>query len=123
MNRDMKLSRNEKMTESQQAFVDSFLYHEILGSLSYLAIHTQPDIAYAVNACSRFSNTPTFTACRVLIRILENISNTFDVGITYFGEIMDIHECCDSDWAGDQDTCRSTTEFLAFVAGWSIAWQ
>jgi hypothetical protein len=123
MYRDMKLSRSEKMTESQQAFVDSFPYQEILGSLSYLAIHTRPDIAYAVNACARFSNQPTFTACRVLIRILEYISNTFDVGITYSGEIMDFHGFCDSDWAGDQDTRRSTTGFLAFMAGGPIAWQ
>jgi hypothetical protein len=123
MYRDMKLSRNEKMTESQQTFVDSFPYQEILGSLSYLAIHTRPDIAYAVNACARFSNKPTFTACRVLIRILEYVSNTFDVGITYTGEIMNFHGFSDSDWAGDQDTRRSTTGFLVFMAGGPIAWQ
>jgi len=111
------------MTESQQTFVDSFPYQEILGSLSYLAIHTRPDIAYAVNACARFSNKPTFTACRVLIRILEYVSNTFDVGITYTGEIMNFHGFCDSDWAGDQDTRRSTTGFLVFMAGGPIAWQ
>jgi hypothetical protein len=111
MYRDMKLSRNEKMTESQQTFVDSFPYQEILGSLSYLAIHTRPDIAFAVNTCARFSNKPTFTAYRVLIRILEYVSNTFDVGITYTGEIMNFH------------ARRSTIGFLVFMAGGSIAWQ
>jgi hypothetical protein len=88
---DMKLSRNEKMAESQQAFVDSFPYQEILCSLSYLAIRNRPDIAYVVNACASF----TFTACHVLIRMLEYISNTFDVGITYSGEIMHFHGFCD----------------------------
>ena len=36
---------------------------------------------------------------------------------------MDFHGFCDSDWAGDQDTRRSTTGFLAFMAGGPIAWQ
>ncbi len=54
---------------------------------------------------------------------MEYVSNTFDVGITYTGEIMNLHGFCDSDWAGDQDTRRFTTGFLVFTAGRPIAWQ
>ena len=123
MSRDMKLTRTEDMTETQEEFVSKFPYQEVLGSLLYLAVHTRPDIAYAVNACARFSSRPTYTACRVLIRVLEYISNTYDVGITYRGHAMDLHGYSDSDWAGDLDTRRSTTGYLAFMAGGPIAWQ
>jgi hypothetical protein len=38
--------------------------------LLYLAVNTRPDIAFAVNACARYSNSPTYAACRILVRIL-----------------------------------------------------
>jgi hypothetical protein len=123
MTRDMKLTRDEKRTAKQQAYVDSFPYQELLGSLLYLAVNTRPDIAFAVNACARYSNSPTYVACRTLVRILDYVSNTLDVGIVYRGTVWDIHGFCDSDWAGDIDTRRSTTGYLTFMAGGPIAWQ
>jgi hypothetical protein len=58
MTRDMKLTREEQRTPKQQAYVDSFPYEELLGSLLFLAVNTRPDIAFAVNACARYSNSP-----------------------------------------------------------------
>ena len=123
MTRDMKLTREEQRTPKQQAYVDSFPYQELLGSLLYLAVNTRPDIAFAVNACARYSNSPTYAACRTLVRILDYVSNTYDVGIVFRGTDFDIHGFCDSDWAGDIDTRRSTTGYLTFMAGGPIAWQ
>jgi len=119
----MKLTREEQRTPKQQAYVDSFPYQELLGSLLYLAVNTRPDIAFAVNACARYSNSPTYAACRTLVRILDYVSNTYDVGIVFRGTDFDIHGFCDSDWAGDIDTRRSTTGYLTFMAGGPIAWQ
>jgi hypothetical protein len=79
MTRNMKLSRDEQRTPKQQAYVNSFPYHELLGSLFYLAVNTRPEIAFAVNACARYSNSPTYAACRTLVRILDYVSNTYDV--------------------------------------------
>jgi hypothetical protein len=123
MTRDLKLTREEKRTAKQQEYVDAFPYQELLGSLLYLAVNTRPDIAFAVNACARFSNSPTYATCRTLVRILDYVSNTCTVGIVYRGADFDIHGFCDSDWAGDIDTRRSTTGYLTFMAGGPIAWQ
>ena len=87
MTRDLKLTREEKRTAKQQEYLDAlFPYQELLGSLLllYLAVNSRPDIAFAVNACARlFSNSPTYAACRTLVRILDYVSNTCTVGIVY----------------------------------------
>ncbi len=59
----------------------------------------------------------TYAACRTLVRILHYASNTFTVVIVYRGADFNIHGFCDSDWAGDIDTRRSTTGYLTFMAG------
>ena len=123
MTRDMKLTKDEDMTPKQRQYVESFPYQELLGSLLYLAVNTRPDIAFAVNACARFSNNPTYSACRTLVRILDYVANTVHVGIMYRGHDFNIHGFCDSDWAGDIDTRRSTTGYFSFMAGGPIAWQ
>jgi hypothetical protein len=86
----------------------------------YLAVNILPNIAFAVNACARFSNIPTYAACHILVRILDYyVDNTIHAGIVCRGHDFDMHELCDSDWAGDIDTRSSTTEYLTFMAGWT----
>jgi hypothetical protein len=123
MTRNVKLTREEQQMAKQQEYVDAFPYQKLLGSLQYLAVNTRPDIAFAVNPCARFSNSPTYAACRTLIQILDYVSNTCTVGIVYRGTDFDIHGFCDLDWAGDIDTRWSTTGYLTFIAGGQIAWQ
>ncbi len=91
MTKDLKLSREEQQTAKQQEYLDAFPYQELLGSLLYLTVNTRPDIAFAVNACACFSNSPTYAACRTLVRILDYASNTCTVGIFYEGSDFDIH--------------------------------
>ena len=123
MSRDIKVTKDEVMTEEQQVYVDAFPYQEIIGSLMYLDVNTRPDIAYAVNTCARFSSRPTYTACRCLLRILAYLSKTYSVGIVYSGTEMNFHGYCDADWGGNKDNGRSTTGFLNFMAGGPISWQ
>jgi hypothetical protein len=123
MTRDLKLTREEQRTAKQQKYVNAFPYQELVGSLLYLAVNTRTDIAFAVNVCARFSNSPTYAACRTLVGILDYVSNACTVGIVYRGSDFDIHGFCDSDWAEDIDTRRSTTRFLVFMAGGPITWQ
>ena len=45
--------------DSTSAVELASVYREVVGSLNYLVTCTRPDIAYAVNQVSQFSNSPT----------------------------------------------------------------
>jgi hypothetical protein len=45
-------------------------YRELIGSLLWISNGTRPDIAFAVNTLSKFTNTPGLTHWRVALRIL-----------------------------------------------------
>lgn len=77
--------------------MDLFPYQGVLKFLLYLAVNTRLDIAFAVNTCACYSNNPTYAAYCTLARILDYVSNTYDVGIMYRGNDFDVHGFCDSD--------------------------
>ena len=120
--RDLKLTKKEKMSPSQRKYAKNFPYQEVVGSVLYLAIHTRPDIAYAVNMLCRFSAYPTYSACRAAVRLLHYIRSTVEYGIQYTGHELVLSGWTDSDWGGDIDTRRSTTGNVVTLAGGPISW-
>ena len=59
------------------------LYLSKLGSLLYLAMHTRPDILYAVNYHARKAKSPTIGDMKGLDRILRYVSSSRDIGLTF----------------------------------------
>ncbi|CAL2244404.1 unnamed protein product [Prunus armeniaca] len=78
---------------------DPTLYRSLVGALQYLTF-TRPDIAFAVN-----------TAC------------TLQYGITFSPSSMLLFGYCDSDWAGDPNTRRSTIGYVVFLGDNPISWS
>jgi len=72
MEMDLKLSKfeSESMTDRQSDYAEQFPYQNIVGALLYLAINTRPDISYSVGVLARFSKSPTFRACKAVLRVL-----------------------------------------------------
>lgn len=123
----LKLSKDakEEETRKQREYVDAFPYQSVIGALMYLAVHTRPDMAYTVNLLSRFTTRPTYAACQAALHTLLYLENTVDQGII-FPNFTDEDPLCvysDADWAGDLDTCRSTTGYIVYLWGAPIAWQ
>jgi hypothetical protein len=56
----------------------STAYLSIIGSLSYLAVGTRPDIAFAVNYMARFSSKPSPNNWKALRHIVNYVANTID---------------------------------------------
>ena len=88
-------------------------YHEMVGSLMYL-VHTRPEISFAVGAVSHHSANPGPQHLTAVRRILRYIKGTTDYGIVIGGKSKAplLEVWADSDYAGDQNTCKSTTGFL-----------
>ena len=117
------LAEQRELTEEQKQWVESFPYRGIIGAVLHLAIHTRPDLAYAVGLLARFSTSPTYATCRLAIHLLKYLRGTVDKGIRFSGSEFDLHVFSDSDWAGDRMTRRSTTGYIVFLCAGALAWQ
>ena len=117
------LAEQRELTEEQKQWVESFPYRGIIGAVLHLAIHTRPDLAYAVGLLARFSTSPTYATCRLAIHLLKYLRGTVDKGIRFSGSEFDLHVFSDSDWAGDRMTRRSTTGYIVLLCAGALAWQ
>ena len=106
-------------------------YQNMVGSMLYLASRTRPDISYAVSELSRFVSAPGqnhMTAAKHLLRYLKG---TKEMGLKYsrpsnkgpMDRPNQLWGFVDSDWAGCQDTRRSTSGFVLVLNGSAISWK
>lgn len=102
----------------------NYPYREIVGSLLYLSTKTRPDIAYGINYCSRYVENYKQDNINDVKHILKYLNGHKNQGIAFFdnGRSNLLEAYCDSDFAGDQETRRSTTGYVIFYAGGPISW-
>jgi len=117
-------------------------YVSLVGALMYAAIGTQPDIAFAVGALSRFLSNPGRHHWNEAKHVLIYLKSTSHYAIRYSsnssppgrvigysrGVAMKLIESpiegfSDSDWAGCVDTCRLTSGFVWIMGGGAICWR
>lgn len=112
----------EKLSESESPS-DTRLYQEIIGSLTYLATATRPDISAAVSVLSKYMSRPGVQHMQGAKRILRYLKGTVDYGLVYTGDDKDVLSgYSDADWAGDVDTRRSTSGFVFQVHNNTVSW-
>ena len=101
-----------KTTEEDKAF-DVRKYQQAIGSLTYAAICTRPDISAAVGVMSQFMANPNETHWSGVKRILRYLRGTTDFGLVYDGKSsVNLVGFSDADWAGDVNTRRSTSGYV-----------
>ncbi|KAJ0391337.1 hypothetical protein P43SY_011673 [Pythium insidiosum] len=113
---------------SDEELEKNFDYRGALGMLMYLATSTRPDIAYAVGQLSRFAAAPTVKHVGTIKRVMRYLAGTVEQGIVYSrqqktSDSIDLQGYCDSDWAGDAETRKSTTGFVFTLAGGAVSWM
>lgn len=97
-------------------------YREAIGSLNYVANGTRPDIAYAVNKLASYCEAPKLVHWRAVKKVLAYLKATKEMGINYASESKLV--CfCDSDYAGDVDTRKSTSGVVLILNGGSVSWK
>jgi hypothetical protein len=131
-----KLSMNDcPSTPTEEEFMATLPYRQILGSIRYLVSCTRPDLSYCAGFLSRFMHNPGIAHWQPLKRVLRYLQYTKDTGITYHNfqlqnsshrnGYLQAPLCgwSDSDWGGDIDTSRSTSGMVFLFAGGAISWR
>ena len=111
-------------TEEQQE-MSRTPYLEAIGSLLHLSNLTRCDIAFAVGQASRYSNNPGKAHWRAVKRIIAYLKQTIHFGIEFGesdGECHQLFGYCDSDYAGDLQTRKSTSGFIFLLWGAPVSW-
>eukprot|EP00804_Cyclotella_cryptica_P025289 CCRYP_010373-RB/>CCRYP_010373-RB protein AED:0.34 eAED:0.34 QI:0/-1/0/1/-1/0/1/0/497 len=109
-----------------------FSYSSVVGMLLYLAGHTRPDIAYAVNCCARYMFCPKRSHELALKRIGRYLKATRDRGLVLNpSKLLKVDCYPDADFAGlyghenssDPSCVKSRTGFVITVANCPVLWQ
>ncbi|KAL0410576.1 UNVERIFIED_CONTAM: Copia protein [Sesamum latifolium] len=80
--------------------------------------------SFGVGLVSRHMEAPTTSHLKVAKRILRYIQGTIDHGIFYkSSQDFELVGYCDSDWAGDIDSRKSTTGFVYFMGSSAFTWN
>ncbi|XP_059630984.1 uncharacterized mitochondrial protein AtMg00810-like [Cornus florida] len=102
---------------------DPTMHRRLVGSLIYLTM-TRPDVSHAVQIVSQFVSNPHKPHLAAVHRILCYIQGTMDRGLFYSStSSLELRCYADADWAGCQDTRRSTTGWCMFLGSSLISWK
>jgi hypothetical protein len=85
---------------------------------------TRPDLAYSVIKMSQYSANPSEDHLNRALYIVRYLAYTKDTCITFNGlaKNASFTTYCDTDWAGDLETRRSTTGYCIFLADAIVSW-
>lgn len=119
-----KLTKREETGKEEVTQEPRFPYREAIGCLNYIAGTTRPDISYAVNRAARYCNDPGQAHWLAVKRILRYLKGTINYTIIYnTGKYDQLTGYCDSDFAGDTDTSKSTSGYVFLFHGGPISWS
>ena len=105
------------------SFPEPTYFRSLASKLQYLTI-TRPDIQFAANFICQRMHSPTVSDFGLLKRIMRYLKGTSELGLHIKKDLtMSLLAFCDSDWAGCQDTRRSTTGFCTFLGPNLVSWS
>jgi len=97
-------NNNNKTVETTLSAALIKLYMQKIGSVLYLAMHTRPDILYAVVSLSRHCKAPTAVHMCAVDRVLDYLACTPTLGLTLHGsEGVVLYATTDAAYACHQD--------------------
>nr|GEV28929.1 uncharacterized mitochondrial protein AtMg00810-like [Tanacetum cinerariifolium] len=103
--------------------IDATLYRGMIGSLMYLT-SSRPDLTYAVFLCARYLAKPTEKHLNAVKRVFRYLKGTINMGLWYLKDIdMSLTAYADADYAGCQDTRRSTSKSGQFLDDKLVSWS
>ena len=129
----VRAGKAESKEPAQHHFADQdeiggVSFREVVGTLSYAANATRPDIYTAVRAIASNQDKPLAADWRAAKRIMRYLSGTRHLGIIYGasrrqGEQPALEVFCDASYASCPTTMRSTTGYLVQLDKGIVSWH
>jgi hypothetical protein len=99
-------------------------YQSKVGSLNFASNQTRPDIAFATGYVARYASNPNQTHMSAVDRIFAYLKNDPGRAIVYSGKYgLQLKGFVDSDFAGCEDSRRSSTGWVFTLAGGPVSWS
>ena len=90
----------------------------------YAQVCTRPDISFIVGMLGRYLSNPGMDHWKAAKWVLRYLQRTKDYMLTYRKlDVLEIIGYSDSDFAGCQDSYRSTSGYIYLLAGGAISWK
>lgn len=101
-------------------------YRQAIGSLMYLSDTSRPDISFIVNQLARRMASPREIDWKSVKHLFRYLRGTINVGIKYYNTKRSEYEIIgysDSDFAGDEQSSKSTTGYVMLFNGAPFHWK
>ncbi|GJU49902.1 hypothetical protein Tco_1219457 [Tanacetum coccineum] len=103
--------------------IDPTHFRGMVGSLMYLSA-SRPDIVFVVCMCARYQAKPTDKHLHAIKRIFRYLKGTIHMGLWYPKDSgFALKAFADADYAGCQDTRRSTSGSAQFLRDRLVSWS
>lgn len=107
----------------EQIEMQAYDYRGLVGSISYLAQTTRPDLSFASHLLSKFLNNPGKTHWKAAKHVLRYLRGTSDVGLTYSKtNVTGLTGFTDADYASCKDDRKSVTGFCFNLGSAAVSW-
>jgi hypothetical protein len=130
MEHKLRLSKDDcpkEMIEMQE--MQKVPYREALGAATYAMVGTRPDISFVITKLGQFANNPGPLHWNALKRLLRYLKSTAHYSITYHNRNASsadqaiLSGMADSDFASDQDDCKSVSGYAFVLAHGALSWS
>jgi hypothetical protein len=100
------------------------LYASAVGSLQYVLVCTRPDLAFVIGILGRYQSNLGIEHWRMIKKALRYVQGTKGLMLTYRRyDSLHLEGHSDSDFVGDVDDRKSTSEYVFTLAGEAISWK
>jgi hypothetical protein len=114
----------QKSTNENEQPANVTMYQRLVGQLNWCVRVCRPDIAFVTQKLSQHAHKPMACHWQAALRVLRYLKGTQQFGITYQAQKkLQIQGWCDSDYAADVNTRRSTMGWVFTLAGGAITWS
>lgn len=125
MQQKLQLSEGQSPTiEAGKKYVDSIPYASAVGSVMYMMICSEPDLAYSISITSRFMSNPEVAHWDALKGILQYLKASEGVGLLFKKEKIDakqaLYRFVNSYFSSSVDTRRLQSGFAFKLFGITV---